>query len=208
MCDDSIQGCSADVLDAIVKGKMAADRDAAASGGQVEVEDELRTPLGMYQETPKQQAAKPTPETVKKANTSSESRKTGGKTTEEASSIADVIKGRLMNMARNVKSNFYRVKMQSKDLVSELYPMVAGRNWAKLGARLKERTFYQKYWYAFLWYGIVLYLSVNMLTSLMAKPTVPVTRGRRASPTTAAGSAVKRTGARTASAHGTPSKRD
>lgn len=165
VCDEGITDCSPSIMDAIMKGKMKAEKEMAEeAASQVEVEDDTRRAkkqgesINQQQQGQQKQAEKQAPVKAK-----TEQKK---ESTSSANDPMTIIYG----FINRFKTNMLRVKGLSIDLYGDVSALVKAKQWNRLGALAKDPNFYKKYWYAFLWYAIGLYLTFSIFESLLAKP--------------------------------------
>lgn len=162
VCDEGITGCSPSIMEAIMRGKMKAEKEMAEeAANEVEVEDDTRTGKKRGEQANQQQKRTEKQEPVKaKAEQKKES------TSSPANDPMAIVYG----FINRFKTNMLRVKGLSIDLYGEVSTLVKTKQWNRLGALAKDPNFYKKYWYAFLWYAIGLYLTFSIFESLLAKP--------------------------------------
>jgi len=164
VCDKQTAGSDPSVMEAILRGKMKAEEDMAReAAAKVEVEDEARKGKKKEEQTQQQQKKEAEKKKQEPVKAKTEQQK---ESTSPATDPMAIIYG----FVNRFKNNMIRVKGLSIDLYGELSAPVKAKQWSHLGALLKNPAFYKKYWYAFLWYAIGLYLTFSIFESLLAKP--------------------------------------
>lgn len=152
-------------MDAILRGKLKAEEDMAReAAGSVEVDDDDRKARKQKEQAQQQQRKESEKKKQEPVKAKTEQQKES--TSFTASDPMAIVYGFL----NRLKNNMLRVKGLSIDLYGELSAPVKAKQWSRLGALLKDPVFYKKYWYAFLWYAIGLYLTFSIFESLLAKP--------------------------------------
>jgi hypothetical protein len=156
ICDSRITGCNADIV-ARLKSK----------GSDVEVEDDSSSKA----------AGTTKKETFKKEESKKQQVPKKEESKKETTLAFDPL-AIIQKITGRMKNNALRAKSLSIELYGELNQIVRARNWAKLGAMLKDGKFYQKYYLVFIAAFFVFYMIFSLYDALFGKAQVKNARPR------------------------------